>query len=236
MSGDRSHAESQTGGSKAARWAGMSLLVGSVQFVIGMAITQLGWTTPYSLASNYISDLGAAHCGYWTGVNPRYICSPWHGVFDTSIVTLGLLSILAAVLLWRSWGPGKLRLTGLVLLAASGVGAIGVGLSPEDVNLTVHTLSALLSFAAGSTALLVFGASLWRYGRWGSGYGTFSALLGLIGWSALVLFVAQVYGPLGVGGMERLIVAPVLLWAAVVGARLMWMERRGSPGPSSVAS
>jgi hypothetical membrane protein len=207
--------------SRSTRLGGAALLVGAVQFVVAMAVTQIGWTTPYSLTTNYISDLGAAHCGYWTGVDPRYICSPWHAVFDSSIVILGLLSIIAAYLIRDALRSGWFPALGLVLFALSGAGAIGVGLSPEDVNLQVHTASALLSFAAGNTALLVLGAAMWRAAPWGPGFGAVGLILGAVGWVALTVFATGHWGPVGPGGWERLIVAPVLMWAAVVGVRLL---------------
>jgi hypothetical membrane protein len=207
------------------RIGGAALLAGSVQFVLAMAITQLGWTTPYSLRTNYISDLGAAHCGFWTGTDPRYICSPWHLVFDSSIVVLGVLTILGAYLIRRAMPPGGLATFGLALLAISGLGAIGVGLSPEDVNLAVHSASALTAFLAGNTALLLLGVAMLRDSKWGSGFATFGLILGAIGWAALILFVSRHYLGLGPGGMERLVVAPSLLWASVVGAKLVRSRR-----------
>lgn len=209
------------------------LWVASVQFVLGMAVTQLGWTTPYSLLTNYISDLGAVHCQYYHAtLDSRYICSPWHGVFDTSIVILGLLSIAAAVLIYRAFKDDRITALGLILLALSGIGAIGVGLSPEDVNLRVHTLSALLAFVAGNSALLVLGVAIWRDLGWHRGFAVLSLVLGLVGWIALILFVLDAWGPLGPGGMERFVVAPTLLWAAVVGVRLIRSSRPGGGGPS----
>lgn len=211
------------------RLGGAALLLGSVQFVFAMAITQLGWTTPYSLRKNYISDLGAAHCGFWTGTDPRYICSPWHVIFDSSIVLLGLLTILGAYLIRRALPRGWVASVGVALLAISGLGAIGVGLSPEDVNLTVHTASALVAFLAGNTALLLLGASMRRDFAWGAGFGSFGLVLGAIGWVALILFVSGHYLGLGPGGMERLVVAPSLLWAVVVGGYLILSRNTGIP-------
>jgi hypothetical membrane protein len=203
-------------------------IVGVLQFIAGMAITQLGWTTPYSLQNNYISDLGAVHCGMLAG---RYVCSPWHDVFNVSIVLLGLLLIFGVFLLRTGFPARTSRTIGLGLLIVSGIGAIGVGLSPEDVNLTVHTLSALLAFAGGGLALIVLGFAMFRDTRW-DGYRAFSILCGLIGLIALILFVAKTYGPLGVGGMERLIVAPVLLWALVCGIHLVRIPTYAPPGIS----
>jgi hypothetical membrane protein len=201
-------------------------IVGVIQFIAGMIITQLGWTTPYSLRTNYISDLGAAHCGELAG---RYVCSPWHEVFDVSIVLLGLLLIFGTILVRTAFPARSTRTLGLLLLVISGFGAIGVGLSPEDVNLKVHTLSALLAFAGSGLALVVLGIAMFRDTRW-DGFRAFSIFCGLIGLIALILFVASAWGPLGAGGMERLIVAPVLLWALVCGIHLVRIPTYAPPG------
>lgn len=236
MSAAGSGTAERSAAARNAWWGGLLLLVASVQFVLGMAVTQLGWTTPYSLSTNYISDLGAVHCGPIGGIDPRYVCSPWHLVFDSSIVILGLLTLAAVVLLWRFLGPGALSALGLILLALSGVGAMGVGFSPEDVNLTIHQLSALIAFACGNTALILLGAVLWRHLHFGAAYGLLSVILGLVGWFALILFLTHHFWPLGVGGYERLTVAPTLLWAAVVGAKLLVRPRAATPAvPASPA-
>ena len=80
--------------------AGATLWVlGVAGFLFGMGVTQLGWdllrsgpTPVYSLLHNYISDLGAVSCGPLPG---RYVCSPWHEVFDLSAVALGLFGLKA---------------------------------------------------------------------------------------------------------------------------------------------
>jgi len=174
------------------------LLIGAIEFIVGMAITQIGygstfdWGSSYSLSHNYISDLGATQCGYFhtgsLGSGSAYACSPWHLVFNISIVVMGLLILLAVVLLRTAFPARRTRMIGLGLLAVAGVGAIGVGLFPENVNISAHSLSALLAFLCSGLAL--------------------------------VLFLSKVYVGLGVGGMERLIVAPVLLWSIVVGIHL----------------
>jgi hypothetical membrane protein len=219
------------------RLGALALLIGSIQFVLAMAVTQLGWTSPYSLLTNYISDLGAVHCRYYNAaVDARYICSPWHGVFDISIVILGLFSIAAAYLIRRAFPDRRLATLGLVLLAVSGFGAMGVGLSPEDVNLKIHTLSALIAFVGGNSALVVLGMSLWRDLRWNQVFPVLSLVAGLVGWAGLLLFVLDAWGAFGPGGMERVVVAPVLLWAAVVGARLIRFPAASAKGPPPVSS
>jgi hypothetical membrane protein len=207
---------------RSVRHGAIALIVGAVQFIVAMAITQIGYGSSYSLTQNYISDLGAVNCGAFGGSGSfpgHYVCSPWHDVFNVSVIVLGLLVILAVFLIRTGFPARRSRAIGLGLLALSGLGAIGVGLSPEDVNLTVHSVSALLAFAGGGFALIVLGFAMFRDTRW-DGFRAYTILSGLVALIALLLFVSKVYLGLGVGGMERLIVAPVLLWSIVAGTHL----------------
>ena len=199
------------------------LLVGALQFILAMAVTQVGYGSSYSLTQNYISDLGARNCGVFGGsasFGGHYACSPWQVVFNVSIIVMGLLILLAVVLLRTAFPARRSRTIGLGLLALAGLGAIGVGLFPEDVNITVHSISALFAFLGGGLALLVLGFAMFRDTRW-DGFRAYTVLSGLVDLVALVLFLTQTYVGLGVGGMERLIVAPILLWSIVVGIHLV---------------
>jgi hypothetical membrane protein len=193
-------------------------ILGVLIFVAAMIITQIGYSgTTYSLLNNYISDLGAAHCGiYHSNI---YVCSPWHEVFNVGIVLMGLLLIFGTILMRTAYPARGSRTIGLALLVIAGIGAIGVGLSPEDVDLTVHTISAATAFILGNVALIVLGFAMFRDTRW-DGYRAYTMISGLVGLIAFILFYVKVWGPLGVGGMERLIVAPLLLWALLVGIHL----------------
>jgi len=203
-------------------------VLGVLEFVVAMGVTQAGYTgTSYSLTGNYISDLGAAHCEILR--SNVYVCSPWHDVFNVSIVVFGALVILGTLLLRTAFRPRGVRTLGLLLLLVAGAGSIGVGLSPEDVNLTVHSLSALAAFLAGNLALLILGVAMFRDTRW-DGYRTFTMVLGLVGLVALLLFLARAWGALGAGGMERLIVAPDLLWLLLAGVHLIRIPTYAPPG------
>jgi hypothetical membrane protein len=201
-------------------------IVGVLEFVLGMIVTQIGYGSSYSLSQNYISDLGANACGVFSG---RYVCSPWHDVFNASIVLFGILMILGVILVRTGFPARGTRTVGLGLLVLAGFGAIGVGLSPETYNLTVHTLSAAVAFVGGGLALVVLGVAMFRDTRW-DGFRAYTMLSGLVSLIAFILFFAKVYGPIGVGGMERLIVAPILLWALVAGIHLVRIPTFAPPG------
>ena len=192
-------------------------ILGALEFIVGMAVTQIGYGSSYSLTNNYISDLGAVYCGLWKG---RDICSPWHDVFNVSAVLLGLFLILGTILVRTGFPPRGTRTVGLGLLIIAGLGSIGVGLSPEDVNLTVHSISAASAFVGAGLALLVLGVAMFRDTRW-DGFRAYTMISGLIALVAFVLFTTGEFVGLGVGGMERLIVAPVLLWSLVAGVHLV---------------
>jgi hypothetical membrane protein len=197
-------------------------VIAAVQFVVAMGVVQAAWSAPptYSLLHNYISDLGNTGCGPWPSSTSARVCSPWHDVFNGSSIALGLLVVLGAVLV-RSAFPRKGSSTvGLALLIVGGLGAVGVGLSPENVDLTVHSLSAALAFVLGNLSLIVLGFAMFRDTRWG-GYRAYSMLSGLVGVIAFALFEAGHDLGLGVGGMERLIVAPLLLWLVVCSVHLL---------------
>lgn len=219
------HAESERYGPlvhRSVHHGAIVLIVGSLQFVLAMAIAQIGYGSSYSLTGNYISDLGAVNCGTFGGSGSyagHYACSPWYYVFNVSIIAMGLLIILAVLLIRTAFPARRSRTIGLGLLALAGVGSVGVGLFPEDVNITGQALSVTLTFLGLGLAMLVLGFAMFRDTRW-DGFRAYTVLSGLVGLIALVLFLTHTWGPLGVGGMERLVIAPGLLWAIVVGAHL----------------
>lgn len=197
-------------------------LVAVVQFVLAMIIVQLAWSGPpgYSLTGNHISDLGNTACGPWPSSTSPRVCSPWHDVFDGSAIVLGALVMLGAVLVRSAFPRRGSSTLGLALVALAGIGAIGVGASPENVHLGIHLLSSVIAFVGGSLALVVLGVAMLRDTRW-DGYRLYTALSGLVGIVAFGLFEGHLDGALGGGGMERLIVAPILLWLAIASIHLL---------------
>jgi hypothetical membrane protein len=217
------------------RWGGVLWAIGVLEFVIGMIVTQELYGPPtYSVTGNYISDLGAVHCMSWSGGGAfagDYVCSPAHDVFNIAIILLGILLIAGVFLLYRAIPGVRVRWIALGIFVVAGIGASLVGVFPEDVNLPVHIAVATTAFAGVNVALLVFAALFARDRRWGVAWGAYSLASGVVGLLALVLFLEKEYGPLGVGGMERLIVAPALLWALLVGLVLIRRPRIAEDGP-----
>ncbi|ATZ22367.1 hypothetical protein SLAV_02215 [Streptomyces lavendulae subsp. lavendulae] len=193
-------------------------IVGVVQFFAVHGIAESAWARPYSWARNNISDLGNAHCALQSEPEPRYICSPEHGLMNVSFVALGVLLVLGSVLtggfLWRG---GRAAAIARLLLAGAGVGFVLAGLAPADVNENQHVLGALLIMAAGNIGLVLAGVGLAEHVPAPLRRGT--SLLGATAVTAFGLFLSHHYLGLGMGGMERVAAFPLLLWVLAVGVR-----------------
>ncbi len=195
------------------RWAAILWII-NLQYFIVQIIAAAAWKQPFSLRSNYISDLGNTVCGSYSD---RAVCSPDHLLMNISFVLLGLTQLAGALLLIRVMKAKKFALFGYSTLALAGVGTIFVGLFPENTIAAFHTGGAVMpfffgNFAAASVAI----GSKWMP-KWLSGYSYLSSFIGL---TALALFLSGNYGWLQGGGMERLVAYPQTIWMIVVGAYL----------------
>jgi hypothetical membrane protein len=159
----------------------------------------------YSTSKDYISDLGVGP------MSSRLI-------FTSAIILFGLMALATAALLRPR--PGKSLIW--MLLALSGVGAIGVGIFNEDYIPAVHAVFALMAFLFGNLAV-VYSSKMVR-----PPLSYLFIILGLIGLSALILFVGDTYLGLGAGGMERMIFYPAMFWAIGFGACLLAEENGAS--------
>jgi hypothetical membrane protein len=191
------------------QWAGLSLFAGAVQFSIGMIIAE-AVDPRYSVSENYISDLGVRAGAF---------------VFNSSIMVLGL-AILATS--WFYFRAFKDRILTSVFLLA-GIGAIGVGIFNEAFDILHSLFSFITFFFAALSAIAAF-----RILRPPFSY--LSVLMGAGSLVALGLFLSKNdYFKLGVGGMERMIVYPVLTWAIGFGGYLLGTSHQRQDNPADTA-
>jgi len=183
--------------------------IGALQFIAAMGVVQAGYPG-YSLLTNYISDLG------------NTALSPWHVVFNVSIILLGVLAFVGILLLWTAFPRSGLRPVGLFLLLVASIAAILVGVFPENVNPPVHDFVSLMVFLPGGLALALLSATM-RPATWWSGLRAPSLVLGLITLVSLAYYAPTqtnnaTFDP---GLIERLIVFPILIWALAVFALVL---------------
>jgi len=196
-------------------------IAGPVLFLIGQLVAQSAWRTRYNWMANPISDLGAVHCqragtGYPL---PRYVCSPLHGVMNVSVVALGALLAGGVLLTARCWGPGAASRGARSMLTAAAAGTVLVGLVPEDVNLNVHLLGAVLGIAVGNCGFILAGL-ISRTSPLGR-LRPLTLPLGILAMAATVLLFTGRTPAAGFGGMERLAVYPLRCWMVIAGIYLL---------------
>ncbi len=189
------------------------------QWFITQFVVQASWRTPYSLAHNYISDLGAVNCRTERGLG--YVCSPLHTVMDVSYVIFGICTIAGVVLLWVLWPRRRLVVVGLVLLVLLGLGKVVIGLAPEDQRLFLHTLGSL-GILIGNVGALLLGFGLRRYSRW---MATIFLAVGIVGILAFCLDLLPRLDPIR-GALERVSDWPLPLWLIVLGVLILFGRAR----------
>lgn len=184
------------------------------------AVVQSAWTTPYSLVTNYISDLGNTVCAPYPQRSASYVCSPWHAAMNVSFILVGLTTMGGAVFLRRALESSRAWWCGLGLIVIAGAGFVLVGMFPENVSLPSHKAGAALQFVCGNLGLVVLGAALLRFRR-APGLAALAVAAGAIGLLATVLFGTGHMLGLGTGGMERFAAYPLPAGCAVIGGWLV---------------
>jgi hypothetical membrane protein len=182
--------------------AGTLAFVGGSPFALGMPVAEALYPG-YSISQNYISDLG---------VGPSAM------IFNSSVFLLGPFAVTSAYFVHSSFRNHLVT----ILLVLAGVGAIGVGVFPENSPAT-HEIVSDITFIFGG--LLPIAA----YRLMRKPFSYLSVAMGVLSLSAMVLLSAehsfsldeQYFLGLGPGGMERMIAYPILLWEVAFGGHLM---------------
>jgi hypothetical membrane protein len=206
---------------------GAILWILCLQYFVAEAVSVWGWPGHYSFSENYISDLGAVHCGARAlGLNGQTetLCSPLHAVMNASFLLQGLLIACGTSLVWRLFPRGKLWVVALLLVGVSGLGVFVVGLAPEDVMPALHRLGATENFLCCNAGMAVMGIAMLRSRQGSRRLGAVTLICGIIGLAGIGCLGMQTYLGLGVGGMERVTAYPFPLWISGMGALLL---RRG---------
>jgi hypothetical membrane protein len=185
--------------------AGVTLFIGAFGFIIAMQISEFIDGSTYNVSTNYISDLG-------TYCKTQSICInlPSHNLFDVSVFLIGVAIVLSAFFLYRAFN--KIALS--TLLTISGIGAMGVGLFPENYPVE-HGIFSLIVFLFGGLAAIA------AYQIERKPFNYFSIAIGVFSVIALILYLFNYYLGLGPGGMERIVAYPELLWGVGLGGYLI---------------
>lgn len=186
--------------------AGIILFVGSLQYLLAVNLAETQFPG-YSIAKNTLSTLG----GSVPLVEPSAI------IFNVSVILFGILGLAAVYLILKSEGSRIFS----ICLAISSAAAIGVGLFPQYTGDT-HLLFALTTFLFGSLA------TLFSYRLKLNIFMTIlSLVMGLMSFILVLLLLILGSGTanpfvayLGVGGNERFVAYPIIIYLAALGGYL----------------
>ena len=182
--------------------AGALFFIAVTQFVLGLIVSEALYSG-YSISDNYISDLGVGSSSM---------------IFNSSVFLMGLLLIIGAYFLQRAFDFKILT----VLLVLTAIGAMGIGIFTEDFG-TIHSVVSVIAFLFGGLSAIfsVICSYVHKFKLLEMPFSVIAVILGLMSLGALVLFMAGMDLGLGVGGMERMIVYPLLMWGAGFGGHLI---------------
>ncbi len=196
-------------------WIGPAIFMLSALYFLAQIAVGWVWHPPYSLVNNTISDLGNTACGQY---GEGQVCSPRHILMNLAFVLLGLIMVIGSLLIYQEFTERERRqqiaaVVGFASMAIGGLGAILVGLFPENSVRDMHIAGAALAIGVGNVGILILGLvlplpeSMRRY------MVTFS----IISLTALVLFASGKYFGLGAGTMERIAAYPETIWLITFG-------------------
>ena len=189
--------------------AGIFYFFGGMEIIVLLTVAESLYPG-YSVHTNTISDLAAI--GQSTSL-----------LFDPAIFAWGLSWLLGAYFLLRHSGRRRMMLLNVL----PGIGVMMAALSPENVNIAIHSVGAIIAFIPGATAVLL------SYRLIGSQLRFFALFLGLLSLASVAVYFGAYYSPLvqqtlGSGGAERVIVYPIIVWMIGFGSYLMGRPSEGS--------
>ncbi|MDN5768608.1 MAG: DUF998 domain-containing protein [Humibacillus sp.] len=184
-------------------------------YIVAELLVAAGASATYSLRDSTISDLGSIGC------SPS-LCSPWHPAMNTAFVVFSLLRVAGALLLFRSWPPGRWAVTATVLWVVSGVFSAAIGFVPVDQHPSLHVLVAVPVFVTQPLAVIATALAFTGTHPALTASGVMVGLGGLVGAAG---FLAVSSGPHWVGFWERVALWPAYPWLAVVGAVVLTSGR-----------
>lgn len=181
-------------------------LAGSLA-LMGIVTAEALYPAGYTTFNNEISDLGS------TKPPNIIIHQPSAIIFNTSMLIVGLLSLAASI--FQHLNFRKLLFTIPIVLFS--IGLFGVGLFPGNIS-PYHGISSLLAFLAGGIAAVL------SFKIVSAPFKHLAIIFGLIGiatWIIVVFNPALILPIIGLGGTERWVVYPVMLWITGLGGYLM---------------
>ncbi len=181
----------------------------------------------YNLVSNTISDLGNTACGPY---GTQYVCSPRHLYMNVAFIFLGIVMGGGSMLLYhefedRGGAEQNAAFIGFLFMGVGGIGAVLVGVFPENTNATMHKIGAALAIGLGNLGIFVLGAVLSGLPE---AMRRYMLVFSTISLTAMALFALHKYFGIGAGTMERIAAYPESIWLITFGLYVWRFRPRAS--------
>lgn len=223
---------------------GAWLWVATLVQIVGQAVAAFAWPQPYAITRNAISDLGVVACRPFDedGAQVRWVCSPWHGVFNVSMVVTGVLLAVGAMLMVGAFPRRRTGRAAMMMMVVAGVLVALVGFAPWDVHPAEHDLLASGQALAQWLGMILLAiACRPRDGRHWRGLRIATVIMLVVSVVGSVIFVAGLDGvavpgvPWGIA--ERLGFDTLTGWSILVGIVVLRdLRRRPMPPRTSHGS
>jgi hypothetical membrane protein len=188
--------------------SGLLIMLAGFFIFMGIITGEILYPLEFNTRDHYISELAAA-------LPPNTVVpQPSATIFNMTMIISGLMVIAATFFIHA----GFKKLLSSIPLGLFGVGLLGVGLFPGNID-PWHGIFAMVLFIAGGIAAIAsfrIVLSPLRYAFIG---------FGLISMFFLITYNAFI-PTLGVGGTERWVFYPILFWLTGLGGYLLGFHRQ----------
>jgi len=175
--------------------------------LMGIITAEAMYPSGYTTFNNEISDLGS------TKPPNIIIYQPSARIFNVTMLFAGLMSLAASF--YQHAHFKKWLFT--VPITLFSLGLVGVGLFPGNMS-PYHGMSSLLAFLSGGiAAIFSFKIISTPINYFGIAFG----IIGITTWLIVVFSPNLIVPFIGLGGTERWIVYPIMLWLTGLGGYLM---------------
>ena len=187
--------------------AGLLFYLSGAIVLMGIITAEAMYPSGYTTFKNEISDLGATR-------QPNSVSfEPSSSIFN-SIMWLSGLMILTATFYQHKYFKKLLFTIPAILF---GIGLFGVGIFPGNVR-PYHGMSAMLAFLAGGVSAVTSFKIVkipYKY------IGILLGIISLTTWFMAVFSPSTLMPFIGIGGTERWVAYPLMLWLTGIGGHLM---------------
>ena len=187
--------------------SGLLYFLAGAIVLMGIITAEAFYPSGYSTFKNEISDLGATR-------QPNSVSfEPSSTIFNTIMLLAGIMVLVASFYQHKYFKKFLFSIPVMLF----GLGLVGVGIFPGDVR-PYHGMAAMLTFLSGGfCAITSFKIVTSPFKFVSISFGS----IALLTWFSAVFASATLISFIGIGGLERWVAYPIMLWLTAFGGYLM---------------